>query len=392
MKIGHAVLSLNPDYGGPAASGPALAAAQGELGHDVVVMTPERPGVDQHWQRLAAGIPVAASVRLKTVSLGAHDWFALLAGRQCATLQRALRVDVLHVHDMWQPFLAAMVLAASREGIPYVISPRGALNVWSLSQKRLKKSIAMAALWRKLLAGAACLHALNESEAYQIRHLGVKAPVLVVPNGAVLAYGPTPLSRDAFRAQHHIAPDDAVVLFLGRLHMKKAVDVLVTAVAQLVDRGLPVTLVVAGPDEGAERSLRDLVGQLRIEGHVRFVGPVYGADKQACLAGADIFCLPSRDEGFSMAVLEAMGAGLPVVLSPNCNFPEVEAAGAGLVRPVEPDSLAEALALLVSDTARREAYGKAAEALVHARYTWRSVAQSMLNAYGRSLIESVPRC
>ena len=137
--------------------------------------------------------------------------------------------------------------------------------------------------------------------------------------------------------------DDPFVLFVGRLHEQKGVDLLLAAFEIVARRHPTVRLVIAGPDYG--------VTLPPLHPRVVRVGPVYGRDKPAALADATVFCLPSRHEGFSLAVLEALACGLPVVISTECHFPEVAAAGAGVVTPLDPASIADGLLRVLGDPA-----------------------------------------
>jgi glycosyltransferase involved in cell wall biosynthesis len=114
---------------------------------------------------------------------------------------------------------------------------------------------------------------------------------------------------------------------------------------------------------------------------VVFTGMLAGADKLAALAAADLFALPAVGEGFSMAVLEAMACGLPVLLTPGCHFPEAAEAGAGLVVTREVDALRDALRDLLAELDRRAAMGRAARALVEAGYTWAGIVSQLEAVY-----------
>ena len=104
------------------------------------------------------------------------------------------------------------------------------------------------------------------------------------------------------------------------------------------------SLVMAGPDEvGIVARLKAEVAAAGLEKRIFFPGMVSGDEKLDLLARADIFCLPSEAEGFSLAVLEALASSTAVVLSPGCHFPEVKAAGAGEIVAAEPEALAAAL-------------------------------------------------
>jgi poly(glycerol-phosphate) alpha-glucosyltransferase len=165
-----------------------------------------------------------------------------------------------------------------------------------------------------------------------------------------------------------------VCLFLGRLHPRKGVEVLVRAFKAANVPG--ARLVIAGPDDGALASIQPLLDERMI-----VTGYLAGAARLAALASADVFALPATGEGLSMAALEAMAAGLPVLLSPGCNLPEAGDAGAGLIVPPEVDSLAGALRALLTDPVRRAAMGAAGRTLARDRFTWDAVAAGLEAVY-----------
>jgi glycosyltransferase involved in cell wall biosynthesis len=156
--------------------------------------------------------------------------------------------------------------------------------------------------------------------------------------------------REAFRASHLGAYDGPLILFLGRITYKKGIDLLIDAFAQLrAER--ECRLVIAGPDdERLTPALRARARERGVEDQVTFAGPVYGEDRLAALAAADVWALPSHTENFGIAVIEAMAAGCPVVISPAVNLaPAARGAGAALVPALDPPEIAGALRRALTD-------------------------------------------
>jgi len=192
-----------------------------------------------------------------------------------------------------------------------------------------------------------------------------------------------------------LAADKRIAVFLGRVHGKKGLLPLLEAWSTIRQTSPEWHLVIAGPDEaGHAAEVASRADQLQLSDSVSLVGPVYGAEKQALLRAASVFVLPSFSEGFSVAVLEAMAAELPVLITPGCNFPEAGAAGAAAI--VEPtlEGIRDGLGgLLLMPDYEREEMGRRGHHLVLTKYSWETVAQQMLAVYQWVLGEGpLPGC
>ncbi|HEY1922436.1 MAG TPA: glycosyltransferase, partial [Tepidisphaeraceae bacterium] len=176
-----------------------------------------------------------------------------------------------------------------------------------------------------------------------------------------------------------------LIFFLSRLHYKKGLDFLADAFA-IVLRSFPDSrLIVAGPDDGAQAAFESQIARLGIAPRVHLVGPLYAAQKLAALRDCDCFCLPSRQEGFSLAVTEAMACESPVVISTECHFPEVREAGAGVVAELNAPAIAAGIETVLRDPDKAAQMGRAGRELVISRFTWPKVAQQMIGNYQQVL-------
>jgi poly(glycerol-phosphate) alpha-glucosyltransferase len=256
----------------------------------------------------------------------------------------------------------------------------GALTPWALAHSRWRKR-AVRWWWQdRDLRDAACIQVNSRQELAEARTLGMSNPVAVIPNGVELApfdaLQRTPVDSSRSHGRRPVA------LFLGRLHAKKGLGHLLEAWSRAHANHADWRLVIAGPDDGYEEQARRLTGVLGLHSSVTFAGPLRGQDKVAALRAADAFVLPSFSEGFSMAVLEAMAARLPVVLTPGCNFPEAAAAGAALeVQPTVADTERGLRALMSMPEQSRRAMGYRGRRLVETRYTWDAVARETIEIY-----------
>ncbi len=367
MRIVHVVDTLNPAHGGPPAVAENLAKAQTALGHDV---------------RLAIEIGDTSRF-VPTVLLPRHSALHIFRTPHAEVTALVEQADVVHLHGVWEPLLAATACAARTVGRPYVITPHGMLDPWSLSQNKWKKKLALALGYRKMLNGASALHLLNDDELKLLAPLGLRPQGVVIPNGIFLHELEPPPDPQIFRSRQPGPGDRPYMLFLSRLHYKKGLDLLADAFAIIAAKHAQIDLVVAGPDGGEEQPFRERIERLGLTGRTWITGPLYGAEKWSAVAGATVFCLPSRQEGFSVAILEALACRVPVVVSENCHFPEVAEVGAGRVVALNVTAVAGALDELLRDYEWRNRAGQAGQDLVRTRFTWEKIASQSLQLYSR---------
>jgi len=265
---------------------------------------------------------------------------------------------------------------------PYVVTPHGMLDPWAIRNSRWKKSAALWAYERSHLQGAACLHALCEAEAEGIRDFGLRNPICIVPNSIDI---PDP-SDDWAIANPRREISGHTLLYLGRLHPKKGLISLLHAWHRFRSRrglGGSWDLVIAGWDQGGhEEDLRNLADRLGIAESVRFPGPSFGADKVSLFRHASAFVLPSMSEGLPMVVLEAWSYGLPVLMTPQCNFPERFAAGAAIYIEASPFGVLDGLNRLEKMTeAERRRMGARGLALCREHFCPGPIAEKMTAVY-----------
>lgn len=289
-------------------------------------------------------------------------------------------VHGLHIHGIWEQSTHIAAQLARAQGVPYIVSAHGMLERWALQHKALKKKVYAALVERPALEQAACLHALTVAEAEDYRRFGCTVPIAVIPNGVRI---PSKVSSDLFLRNHHELEGKRIVLFLGRIHAKKGLDLLVRAWQAVAREHPDAALVLAGPDfEGSHARLTALIAAEGLTERVIFTGMLRGELKWSALAAAECFVLPSFSEGLSVSVLEAMGVGLPVILSSHCNLPEVAALGAGWVIPAEQGPLAQAIEEMLSHTREENRrMGAAGAAFVRENYNWPTVAEKMAAVY-----------
>ena len=292
--------------------------------------------------------------------------------------------DVVHFHGVWEASLVRISSRCRNRGIPYVVRPCGMLEAWSLQQQGGKKRIALATTHRAYLRGAGALHTLNAHEREAVDRLGLGVPACVIPNGVFLEEVTPTTAPGAFRASEPRLGERRFVLFLSRLHKKKGLDLLADAWVRVAARLPGYALVVAGPREDDSIDIfRERIEAAGLTGTVIETGPVFGHLKTAALRECDLFVLPSREEGFSLAITEALALGTPVVITEECHFPEVAAAGAGWVVPLDVEAIAAGLERALRDTTARTTLGAAGARLVREHFTWPAITARCVELYDR---------
>lgn len=241
-------------------------------------------------------------------------------------------MDLLHLHGIWQYRSRAATLWTKATGRPLLISPHGMMEAWITARGRAKKAVARLGYERAAWRSASAFHALTEAEAASIRHETGRIDCEVIANPAP-AVGPP---------RHAAEPRE--FLYLGRIHPKKNLTGLIDGWRLAVQAGLApgARLTIAGWGDAADIvALERAVAAAGAQ--VRYLGPVFGAEKAALLADAHYVVLPSFSEGLPMAILEAWAAGSPTIMTAACNLPQGFATGAALECATAPVDIARRL-------------------------------------------------
>ena len=272
---------------------------------------------------------------------------------------------LLHDHGQWLPINRASAAVARSLGIPRIVSPRGMLSPWARNHRWWKKRVAWQWFAKRDLAEAAVLHATSELEAAELRALGVRQPIVIVPNGVV----ETPTDT-----LFHERSGRPYVLFLSRIHVKKGVRELLEAWDKLGN--CDWELVIAGPDE------QKTLSTLRLPANVRYVGSVEGEEKLRLLKHASLFVLPSYSENFGIVVAEALMAGVPVITTYGTPWDSLEREQCGWWIPMDVDRLCETLrsAFLVPEHELRM-MGMRGRDFARREFSWPNIAAVMSSVY-----------
>ena len=381
MRILHVVPYYLPAwrYGGPIKSVHGLCKGLASLGHDVHVFTTNMDG-PRHLD-----VPVGTPVEIDAVKVWYFPSTRLKRLFWAPALGQALKdqvhtFDLLHLHTVYMWPTAAAARIARRYGVPYVLAPRGMLvsDLINRKSRQIKKA------WiyffeRTNMAGAAAVHFTSRLEAEEAAKLRLFfKSSCIVPNG-LDTEEITGGAEAANPALNEIPDNCRFLLFIGRVNWKKGLDRLIAALPQVPNCSLAV---VGNDEEGHQRELETLAIEIGVRNRILFLGPVYGARKAALLSRACALVLPSYSENFGNVVLEAMGAGCPVVVTPEVGAADlVQNTGGGVVLDGRPESLAIGLNALLADPAALKEMGNRARIAIAQRYTWTAIAGEMDTVY-----------
>ena len=287
------------------------------------------------------------------------------------------KADLALVHFHYQFANWAGAKLARRHNTPYALFAHGSFKTAAISRKgRWKKRLYLALAERGNLHGAKWL-LFNAREEKRESLYAKRGNVL--PNGVDLEEFAT-VAPDSFRDRYPQLKDKLTILFLGRIdYSGKGLDQFLPAFQQFLQANPDSHLVLAGPDErGGRAQTEALVKQLGMQQHVTFTGLLRGDERIAALRECDAYVLPSPSEGLSIALLEALYVGIPVVVTQGVGLSDqVATTGAGVVTQTDTASLLTGLNAIATCEARTRMRGRATE-LVRQSYSWNAIATQLL--------------
>jgi len=389
MKVLHVISALAPRLGGPTTVLKALTRQQVQAGLDVTICTTNL----DHPQGTLDVTPNAPLLEDGvTIWYFSVDFPPLVISRALWRWARQSlnKFDLVHIHGLYRFPPTYCARLAWQRSIPYIIMPHGALDPYLYTKS--SASVCLKRLYERSLDlpnlhHASAIHYTAEDERRLASFLDLRTPSFVLPNG--IDWGPFEHLPEpgAFRQATGVGAAP-LVLFLGRLHQVKGLDILVPAFDQ-VRRDLPqARLAIVGPaNDGYADQVRDWTRARGLEQTVVFMEFLTGANLVQAYVDADVFVLPSYTESFGLTVVESMACELPVVISQHVNIHhEVAAEGAGLVTACDPDEVARAILELLNNPERRRRMGESGRRAAQRRYTWPRIVDLLTEEY-RGVIE-----
>jgi len=292
-------------------------------------------------------------------------------------------IAVLHQHGVWTILSHVTVRWRKAHRKPTVIAAHGSLDDYALRRSQWKKWLALAVYERDNLRSATCLHALSETELANYREFGLRNPVAIIPNGISESWLDARSDPAAFRRRFALLAESRILLYVSRITPKKGLPMLIEALHRVRDLPGLWCLVIAGVDQFEHESeVRSLVERLGLNRWVVFAGPIFGQEKRDAFAAADIFVLPSHSEGAPLVILEALGAGVPVLTTKASPWRQLVTRDCGWWTETSADAIEAALRDALSRPSRELVeMGRRGRELVRGEYTWTKMADRTIELY-----------
>jgi glycosyltransferase involved in cell wall biosynthesis len=385
VKVILQIGSMNPASGGPPRVVAGSAAALARRGHQVDIFSIAGSGVTVEDIFVAFPDLRHEGVGLELYPPSGLRQLGLSRQMSSAMEARAADYDAVHVHGVWEQALADSCAIARRRGVPTFVSAHGMLDRWSMDQSRQKKWAALRVFGSgSMLRGADAIiyGTLDEMQESQRSVPGTSG--VVVPNGvkleALTAEGlpPAETLHEAFPV---LKQWQRTVLYFSRIHPKKGLDLLVDGFLEHALTHPGAGLLVAGiaQDLAYEAALRARIASSPVSDRIVFTTDLTGPHARVVFRQADIFALPSHQEGLSIAILEAMALEKALLISDRCHMPEVEATwDCGIVVRDNRTAVAAGLGCLLAMPANDlKKMGVRARRAVEENFSWDSVVRRL---------------
>lgn len=385
MKVLHVIPSVGPVRGGPSKAVIEMVKSLQNANCQVEIATTNDNGenlldVPLNVVSQYQDVPVRFFARFSP-NVGSIREFAFSTVLTQWLWQHIRGYDLVHVHAIFSyPSTAAMAIARL-QNIPYIVRPLGQLCQWSLQQSAVKKAIYLRLVEKRNINNSAGLHLTSNTESQEIEQLRLQCPKFIIPHG-LTAPELIPGACQQLRAKLKLPAQEPIILFLSRIHPKKGLEFLIQALKDL--KNLKFTLIIAGSgDPDYEDQIKSYLQDSGLKERTLMTGFVEGEFKQLLLQGSDLFVLTSYSENFGVAVLEALAAGTPVLVTPGVALAqEVAQNDLGYVVPQDPPAISKALEkhLKLPESERKKLSQRTRQfALAH--YSWNKIAQEMLAVY-----------
>jgi glycosyltransferase involved in cell wall biosynthesis len=366
MKILQVIPFFSPEFGGSVDSVHDLSMHLAQRGHTVTILT-----TSYHFDtKYANGIPGVNVIPLPYF----FNWGLFIHSPEINNFindnLRFFDVVILHNYRSYQN--AVLSKYAKIYSVPYCMDAHGSLL--PISKKQILKRMFDFVWGKKILSNAAGFIAATPEEQQQYVKMGIDpAKISIIPRGIDISNYHMFITENSFRKKYKISADTFLILYLGRIHSIKGLDILINAFSRLTKAFENTLLVIAGPDDGYLLTLKNFISQNNIEKKVIFTGTLYTDEKIMALQTADLVVVPSYYESFGIVVTEAMASKTPVLISNKCGILQMLSREIVHVCECDKDKLYDAIEKLYLDENERKKYVNSAYDYTEINFSWDNV-------------------
>lgn len=287
--------------------------------------------------------------------------------------------DIIHLHQYRSLQNVIILYFAKRKGIPCVIHPHGSIG--RVVEKRTLKYLFDTFFGYNILQSVKKVFALTSSEAQECSTLGVSKDIIqVVPNGIDISVLNAKQKSGLFKEKYGIENSEKMVLYLGRLHRSKGLDLLIDSFYELSIRMDDVILILIGPDDRYKVELEKKIDSYNLNNKVKILGYIPEEDKYAALSDADVFVTPSF-YGFPVTFIESLACGTPIVTSNYGDYIDEIDGFAGIFTDYSATCFKNAMQKILTDTKLRNQLGENGKKLVQEHYNWDKIIEQLIEVY-----------
>jgi glycosyltransferase involved in cell wall biosynthesis len=363
----HFTPAITPDAGGPAYSVPRLCQALNKLGNKAIYISLANSLRDFQDSNITFTPPLG----LKRLGY---------SPKMCGWLSRnahRYHPSVFHCHGIWVPAGVAFLRYAFRHSIPTVLSPRGMLSPWALSHGSRIKRFFWHLYQRKAIVRCSAIHATSELEKDEIRQLGFRTPIAVIPNGIDI---PPYIAKQPTESK--------TALYIGRLHPKKGIELLLKTWSNIGPRFRDWNLRIVGgsrsehaENRGYLNQLKQLATRLGLK-QVTFEPYIFGNQKLKLFSDASLCVLPSYSENFGLVVAESLASGTAVLATTGTPWRDLALHDAGLCVSPDLDSISHGLEVLMAKSFEQlSQMGLKGRVWMENEFKWAEIARKISELY-----------
>ena len=373
MNILQVIPYFNPKFGGDVNVCYNISKELAKKGHHVTILTTKFK-FDKSYADSISDVNIVAL----------DCYFNILFFLYSPSMKRWLKnnikdFDVIHLHT-FRSYQNNIIHNYSKKfSIPYVVQAHGSMP--EKSQKQNLKKLYDKIWGENILFGASKLVALNKTELSQYKKMGANADKIeIIPNGINLSKCKTACEEMSFRNKYGINDNEKIILYVGRLHKTKGLDLLIDAFGDVVKNLDDVKLVFVGPDDGYKSSLKSSIEALDLEEKVVFTGFISREEKIETYVDADVFVTPNFS-GFPITFLEACASGTPIITTNKGDDLDWIHDNVGYVVDYDKDQLFYAINRILSGQSLRKNFDNKCKKLVKEKFVWNEVVKNIEDLY-----------